>query len=69
MADQPALPKVYFSVDEVAEMLHIEKSTLYNWSYRNYGPPRYKFGGHLRYPSDELFAWIEEQKMEGSDVR
>lgn len=56
-------PKVYLSVDEVAAILGIPKSTIYNWSYKNYGPPRVKVGNALRFPSDELFDWLESQTI------
>jgi predicted DNA-binding transcriptional regulator AlpA len=63
---QQQLPKVYLTMDQVASMLQISKGTLQNWSYRNFGPPRAHIGGQVRYPADELYAWIEGQtKREG----
>jgi len=46
------------TVDEVAQVLKVPKSTLYQWSYQGDGPPVVRVGRHLRYPRDLLNAWI-----------
>jgi predicted DNA-binding transcriptional regulator AlpA len=46
---------------EVSELLSVPIATLYSWRYRGFGPPSFHIGRLLRYPADELSAWIEEQ--------
>jgi excisionase family DNA binding protein len=46
------------TVDDVAAVLKVPKSTLYQWSYLGEGPPVLRIGRHLRYPSDLLQSWI-----------
>jgi excisionase family DNA binding protein len=47
------------TVDDVAAVLKVPKSTLYQWSYLGEGPPVVRVGRHLRYPSDLLTGWID----------
>jgi excisionase family DNA binding protein len=47
------------TIDDVAAVLKVPKSTLYQWSYLGEGPPVVRVGRHLRYPSHRLDAWIE----------
>jgi excisionase family DNA binding protein len=46
------------TVDDVAAVLKVPKSTLYQWSYQGEGPPVVRVGRHLRYPGDLLDLWI-----------
>jgi excisionase family DNA binding protein len=52
------------TVDEVAAVLRVPKSTLYQWSYQGEGPPVVRVGRHLRYPGDLLDAWIDSGMKE-----
>ncbi len=47
------------TVDDVAAVLKVPKSTLYQWSYLGEGPPVVRVGRHLRYPGDLLDLWID----------
>jgi excisionase family DNA binding protein len=57
------------TVDDVAAVLKVPKSTLYQWSYQGDGPPVVRVGRHLRYPSDRLDSWIESGLKEQSSER
>ncbi len=52
------------TVDDVAAVLRVPKSTLYQWSYQGEGPPVVRVGRHLRYPGDLLDAWIDSGMKE-----
>jgi len=52
------------TADEVAGVLKVPKSTLYQWSYQGEGPPVVRVGRHLRYPSDLLDGWIDSGMKE-----
>jgi excisionase family DNA binding protein len=47
------------TIDDVAALLKVPKSTLYQWSYQGEGPPVVRIGRHLRYPRDLLDDWID----------
>ena len=52
------------TIDDVAALLKVPKSTLYQWSYQGEGPPVVRIGRHLRYPSDLLADWIDSGMKE-----
>jgi excisionase family DNA binding protein len=47
--------------DQVAEVLQVPRSTLYAWAYKGYGPPFVRIGKHVRYPEEQLEAWVRDQ--------
>ncbi len=46
--------------DEVVELLHIPKGTLYQWSYSGNGPKVLKIGRHLRYRLNDVETWLDK---------
>lgn len=52
-----------WTVDEVAAYLRVPKATLYQWRWKNYGPPAAKVGRGLRYERDDVVAWLVAQKQ------
>ncbi|WP_026876776.1 helix-turn-helix transcriptional regulator [Jiangella gansuensis] len=48
--------------DEVAAYLRVPKATLYQWRWKNYGPPAAKVGRGLRYEVADVVAWFQAQK-------
>jgi len=52
--------------DEVAELLHIPKATLYKWSHAQTGPMVLKVGRHLRYRRSDVEAWLDECSDRGT---
>lgn len=51
---------VLLTPEEVSELLHIPKKTLYQWSYSHTGPKTLKVGRHLRYRRSDVEAWLDE---------
>jgi excisionase family DNA binding protein len=49
------------SVEEVARILDVSTSTLYQWRVRRKGPPSYSIGGSVKYRRSEVEAWIGNQ--------
>jgi excisionase family DNA binding protein len=47
------------TVDEVAELLQIPKSTLYYWRYQRQGPPALRLGRALRYRRTDIENFVE----------
>ncbi|PRX98171.1 excisionase family DNA binding protein [Allonocardiopsis opalescens] len=51
-----------WSVREAAAFLGVPVRTLYQWRYREAGPPSHRIGRHLRYVPAEVRAWVREQR-------
>ena len=49
------------STSELAELLRIPVSTLYNWRYNRLGPPGFRVGRHLRYRREDVDQWLNER--------
>lgn len=56
-------------IKEVAERLGKPVATLRQWRHRGYGPPSMKVGGSVRYPLDELDAWLAALPVAGNPAR
>lgn len=51
------------TVDEVAKLLSVKKSTLYTWAYRKQIPSQ-KVGKMLRFRREDIEAWLVGQKRD-----
>ena len=49
------------SPSELAALLRIPVSTLYNWRYNRLGPPGFRVGRHLRYRREDVDQWLNER--------
>ena len=52
------------SVDDVAEILGVPVSTLYQWRYKGVGPVGLRVGRHLRYRAVDVSEWIDRRAAE-----
>ena len=52
------------TVEEVAEFLHVKKSTIYAFVHQGV-LPHFKVGRLTRFRKSDLEAWLEAQKVEG----
>lgn len=50
-----------WSIGETAAYLGVPVATLYDWRYRETGPPSHRVGRHVRYVPNEVHAWVERQ--------
>jgi len=57
------------SPQELASYLDVSVPTLYGWRYRGDGPAGFRIGGHLRYRSNDVEEWIEEQLRQSNPLR
>ncbi|WP_417373429.1 hypothetical protein [Glutamicibacter protophormiae] len=66
-SDQPQ--RRYFTTEEVADVLRLEKRSVANWRYRAtpYGPPYVLISGVVRYPADAFLTWCDEQDSTASN--
>ncbi|MDG2023652.1 MAG: helix-turn-helix domain-containing protein [Actinomycetota bacterium] len=56
---QQLVTEQLMTVDEVAELLQIPKSTLYYWRYQRQGPPALRLGRALRYRRTDIENFVE----------
>ena len=52
------------SVDEVAEVLGVPVTTLYQWRHKGVGPVGLRVGRHLRYRAVDISEWIDRRAAE-----
>ena len=50
------------SVSDLAEMLQVPVSTVYQWRYRGEGPRPIRLGRYLRFDPADVARWIEGRK-------
>jgi len=55
---------VFLTENQVAEYLNLKRATLTNWRNRLKGPPYVRIEGAIRYPKDELEAWISSRRVQ-----
>jgi excisionase family DNA binding protein len=51
----------YLTRKEAAALLGLSTRTLSQWAWKGTGPPFRRIQGNVRYPREELEAWIETQ--------
>ena len=57
------------SADEVAEVLGVPVSTLYQWRYKGVGPVGLRVARHLRYRVADVSEWIDRRAAEEARSR
>ena len=64
VAEMPVVSKKFLSEDDLSAKLGIAKQTLSNWRHtRLAGPPFVRVGRLIRYDSDAVQAWLEENTV------
>lgn len=49
----------YLTVKQLAAVLQVPVTTVYEWRYRGTGPRGLRVGRHVRFHRDEVRAWLE----------
>jgi hypothetical protein len=57
----PAIPSVFLTAREAAELLRVSPITLGRWRIVGCGPSFRKFGRRVVYAHNDLLAWAQEQ--------
>lgn len=50
------------TAEELAEFLGVSVATLYQWRWKNTGPPALKVGRYLRWRQADVDAWLDERQ-------
>lgn len=53
----------WLSAKQLAEYIGVSVKTVYDWNYKEIGPPRYKVRGVLKYKRHEVDAWLERYRI------
>lgn len=61
------MQKRFYTVDEIAEYLGVEKSTVYAWVHTRQ-LPYYKIGRLVKFRFDEIQEWIKGRKVNVVDI-
>jgi excisionase family DNA binding protein len=55
-------PTRLVTVEELAELLGLNRQTLYQWRVLGKGPRGIRVGGRVRYRQAEVEAWLQEHE-------
>nr|WP_166181000.1 helix-turn-helix domain-containing protein [Altererythrobacter segetis] len=55
---------MYLNEVAAADLLGVSPKTLSRWRWAGKGPDYYKFGGAVRYKTDDLEAFAEDSRQE-----
>jgi len=56
------LPDRFFKTEDLLEIFHVDRATLWRWRRRSYDPlPTARVGRRLLYPKKLLEEWISRQ--------
>jgi excisionase family DNA binding protein len=54
-----SLPATYLTPADLAELLRVPLSTIYQWRYQRIGPRGFRVGKHLRFDPRAVGEWID----------
>ncbi len=54
--------------DEVAELLSVRKSTIYQWTHQGF-IPHVKLGKFVRFKESDVSKWLEKRSSNGRGTR
>jgi excisionase family DNA binding protein len=65
MATPVAIPPL-FSISTLSEYIGVPEATLYVWRSQGKGPKGFRVGKYVRYRSEDVDAWLNEQRAKES---
>lgn len=65
-AAPPVLPLRLMSVQQVAELLQVPATTIYQWRHQGEGPQPMRVGKYLRFDPADVASWIEARKVKAT---
>lgn len=55
------------TTDDVSKIFQLSRYTLAAWRKQGFGPPFITLTGGIRYPEDELWAWVKSRERGGTN--
>ena len=52
------------TTQEVADLLQVPVTTIYQWRHQGKGPKGYVVGRHIRFRPEDVDSWLDEQKRQ-----
>jgi excisionase family DNA binding protein len=56
------LSEEWLSPAQVAELFGLPVKSIYEWSTKRTGPPKYRIGRHLRFKRSEVNEWADSRR-------
>jgi len=53
-------------VEQVADLLQVSKSTIYDWTHTDY-IPYYKLSSGVRFKESEIDKWLSKKRIKGRE--
>jgi excisionase family DNA binding protein len=50
----------YMTVKQLAAVLQVPVSTIYQWRYTGDAPPGMRVGGHVRFRREDVRGWLDQ---------
>jgi excisionase family DNA binding protein len=54
---------VYFTADQVGELLQVSGKSVYRWAAQDPGMPMLRIGATVRFPRERLLAWLRAREQ------
>lgn len=54
----------YLTVKQLAAVLQVPVTTIYEWRYRDTAPRGMRLGRHVRFHREDVRAWLEQRAEE-----
>lgn len=61
------LPQRFMTPAELADLLGVPLSTIYQWRYTGDGPPGFRAGRHVRYDPAVVRRWVDDRTAHPDD--
>jgi excisionase family DNA binding protein len=61
-SDSGVAPPRLLSIEDLADLLQVPKTTIYEWRYRGEGPRSIRVGKYVRFHPDDVAIWVEAQR-------
>ena len=55
-------PTTLMSVEDLARLLQVPATTIYQWKHRGEGPKPIRIGRYLRFDPADVARWVEARK-------
>lgn len=52
---------MFYTVQELSDVLGVPVNSLYHWRQRKYGPTPARIGRRLLYRASDVRAWVDQQ--------
>ena len=62
------MPKKLLSIEDLADYLNVEVTTVYRWNQLGTGPRYIKVGRYVRYRPEDVEVWLDARTVGGREA-